>query len=230
MQQGLFRRDLIDRAPAKIHLPPLYQRQGDISELAQAFVLEAAQTLGKTPFYGLTRRARADVELAFLQSQECSVRRLRELMREVVFGSADSLGEELSSELVLPILERELQFQKSDRAQTESLQLETGFQMLVAKNSLRHLSELHGVREDVLDRMCSAMDAVIDDLSEKQRSYRSIVERSQRLLKIALWVVSRAESQADFRRFFGQRESEMPTKSVAHQVYYEVFPKGAELS
>ena len=38
-------------------------------------------------------------------------------------------------------------------------------------------------------------------------------------------VWNEAETQAEFRRYFGKHNSEMPTKSVAHQIYYEVFPK-----
>jgi hypothetical protein len=45
------------------------------------------------------------------------------------------------------------------------------------------------------------------------------------LAKVALWLVSGANTQAEFRRFFGNRDAEMPTKSVAHQIYHEVFAR-----
>ena len=62
-------------------------------------------------------------------------------------------------------------------------------------------------------------------MDDQPRTYRNVVERTGRLSKVALWLVSRAHSQADFRRWFGRREGDMPTKSVAHQIFYEVFPR-----
>ncbi|MBI3179287.1 MAG: sigma 54-interacting transcriptional regulator [Deltaproteobacteria bacterium] len=48
--QGLFRRDLYDRALAKIDIPSLYERRRDVGELAQLFVMEAASELGPAEF------------------------------------------------------------------------------------------------------------------------------------------------------------------------------------
>jgi hypothetical protein len=67
-------------------------------------------------------------------------------------------------------------------------------------------------------------------MHDRPRSYRNVVERTNRLAKVALWLVSGAKSQAEFRKFFGKLEAEMPTKSVAHQIFYEVFGADAELS
>ena len=73
-----------------------------------------------------------------------------------------------------------------------------------------------------------AVRGLIDEMDDRTRNYRNIVDRTNRLSKVALWLVSGAKSQADFRRFFGKLDREMPTKSVAHQVYYEVHPKEDE--
>ena len=53
VEAGSFRRDLLDRAPAKITLPPLYERKGDIAELAQKFAMEAGRDLEADEFLGL---------------------------------------------------------------------------------------------------------------------------------------------------------------------------------
>ena len=73
-----------------------------------------------------------------------------------------------------------------------------------------------------------AVRALIDDMHDQPKTYRNVVERLNRVSKVALWLVTGAQSQADFRKFFGSLEAEMPTKSVAHQVYYDVFPKDGE--
>ena len=82
--ERVFRRDVLDRAAAKISIPSLYERRHDIGELAQAFSMEAAGDLEieDGSFFGLTRRARSDVETAVVRAEEVSVRRLREIIRE----------------------------------------------------------------------------------------------------------------------------------------------------
>ena len=56
---GSFRRDLLDCALREITLPPLYERKGDIAELAQKFAMEAGRDLEADEFYGLTRRSKS---------------------------------------------------------------------------------------------------------------------------------------------------------------------------
>ncbi len=221
---GQFRRDLYDRALAKIEIPSLYERRRDIGELAQLFVMEAAGELGPAEFYGLTRRARADVETAVAQSREVSVRRLREVMRNVVFqAAADQLPEALESELLAPILQRELAFSLADRGRQDAAEIESEFDLLVGRAHLREIATTHHISLRALNNLCRAVTQLIDEMEDKPRSYRNVVERTHRLAKVALWLVSGARTQAEFRKFFGAAEHEMPTKSVAHQVYYEVF-------
>ncbi len=227
VRDGSFRRDLLDRAPAKINVPSLYERRQDIGELAQAFALEAGRDAGAVEFYGLTRRAKADLETAIIRASEVSVRRLREIVRDAVFtAAADLLPEALDSELLLPLLERELSFSVDQRDAQDALEVEREFELLVGATRLQQLAESHEISKRSLSTMCRALKAVIDELPEGRRSYRNVVERSGRLAKLALWLVSGATTQAEFRKFFGATEFEMPTKSVAHQLYHEVFPEG----
>ena len=225
---GDFRRDLLDRATAKIHLPTLWERRQDIGELAQSFAMEAGQDAGASAeeFFGLTRRAKADIETAIIRAKEVSVRRLREVIRDAVFMlAADSLPEAVESDVLTPVLEREFSFSESDRGAQDVDELEKEFDFLVARTQLFELSKRHGVSLRALNKLCSAVQSLIDEMRDQPRSYRNVTERTNRLSKVALWLVSGARTQAEFRKFFGKMAADMPTKSVAHQIYYEVFPR-----
>ena len=226
---GKFRRDLLDRAMAKIEVPSLYERRRDIGELAQAFAMEAAQELQNREFCGLTRRARADVETAVIRAREVSVRRLKEIIRDAVFlAAADQLPEALESDFLLPVLEAELAFSVSDRDAQDAVEIEAEFELLVGRTRLMEIANEHKVSTRTIDKLCRAIKTVIEEMHDRPRSYRNVVERTHRLSKVALWLVSGARTQAEFRKFFGKLEAEMPTKSVAHQIYYEVFSKEGE--
>lgn len=226
VQKGAFRKDLLDRATAKVALPSLFERRQDISDLSQAFAMEAGRDLGaQDTFFGLTRRARADIEVAVVRAQEVSVRRLREIVRDAVFTlAADALPEVIDSELLMPLLERELGFVESHRDAQDVIEIEREFELAVGMGRLRELQRQHDISAAALAKLCHAVQGVIDEMSQDRRSYRNVVERTHRLSKVALWLVSGARTQADFRRYFGQRDIDMPTKSVAHQLYHEVFP------
>jgi len=228
VEAGSFRRDLLDRAPAKITLPPLYERKGDVAELAQKFALEAGHDLEAEEFYGLTRRAKADVEAAVIQSGEISVRKLREIIRDAVFTLAvDGLGEAIESHQLEPSLTQHFRLTQINRALVDQAQVEENFDLLVSRVELEKLAQDHEVTEDSLHKLCSAIHSLIDDLDEGDKHYRRVSERTHRLSKVALWLVSGAKTQAEFRRFFGSTNFEMPTKSVAHQIYHEVYGRGA---
>lgn len=224
---GEFRRDLMDRAPAKIYIPSLYERRRDIGQLAQSFAMQVSKDMGmEDEFFGFTRRARADIETAIIRSNEVSIRRLREVIRNAVFSAAvEEMPEALDSDWMLPILEREFTFSITDRDVQDQDELDREFDMLVARTKLKEVAAHHHVSPQSLNKLVAAVHSLIDDMDNPNRTYRNITERTHRLSKVALWLVSGAETQAQFRRYFGKHNSEMPTKSVAHQIYYEVFPK-----
>ncbi|MEL6545172.1 MAG: sigma 54-interacting transcriptional regulator [Myxococcota bacterium] len=225
-EAGTFRRDLLDRAAAKITLPSLWERRRDIGELAQTFALAAAADAGIEDFMGLTRRARADVEAAVVQAREVSVRRLREIIRDAVFAAAaDVLPDALESEHLRPALVEAFGFEETAREAQDQYALEHEFDLLVAREELRAMAGRHQVSEQLIARWCRALHKMVDEMDGEERSYRTLVDRMHRLNKVALWLVSGAHSQAEFRRYFGQLDAQMPTKSVAHQVFYEVHPK-----
>ncbi len=226
--EGDFRRDLLDRATAKITLPSLYQRRRDIGQLAQFFALEAGEDAGIEEFMGLTRRARAEIEAAIVQAREVSVRRLREIVRDAVFVAAaadhTSAGA-LESDAIRPFLVREFAFDDQTFEAQDQQELQSEFALLVARQQLESIATRHAVSLPTVERWCDALHQLLQDMEGSSRSYRDVVYRVQRMNKVALWLVSGAQSQAEFRRFFGTLDAEKPTKSVAHQVYYDVFPR-----
>jgi hypothetical protein len=130
--------------------------------------------------------------------------------------------------MILPILEAELAFQVGDRDLEDVREVEAEYEMLVGRVRLTEIATEHRVSLRTLNRLCGAIQTVIDEMHDRPKSYRNVVERTNRLAKVALWLVSGAKSQAEFRKYFGKLEAEMPTKSVAHQIFYEVFGDGAE--
>ena len=226
VDEGEFRRDLMDRAPAKIQIPSLYERRRDIGQLAQQFSLEVAESMGFEDFFGLTRRARADVETAIIRSGEVSIRRLREVIRDAVFNAAvEDMPDALDSDWMLPILEREFEFSKKDRDLQDQDELDREFDFLVARSQLREIAGHHEISARSLNKLVDAVHGIIGEVDKGKRTYRNITERTHRLSKVALWLCSGAETQAEFRRYFGSHNAQMPTKSVAHQIYHEVFPE-----
>jgi hypothetical protein len=148
------------------------------------------------------------------------------VIRNAVFSAAvEEMPEALDSDWMLPILEREFTFSIADRDVQDQDELDREFDMLVARTKLKEVAAHHHVSPQSLNKLVAAVHSLIDDMDNPNRTYRNITERTHRLSKVALWLVSGAETQAQFRRYFGKHNSEMPTKSVAHQIYYEVFPK-----
>lgn len=223
---GLFRRDLLDRAPAKIALPPLWQRREDIGELAQAFAQEAARDREWKDFDGLTRRALADLEGAVVEKKEASVRRLRELIRDVVFSLPEQVPEVDSSALA-PHLESTFGTSTSNRDQWDQEDFDTRFDLALEARTVERLANLHGVPERTLIRLANILREVYEALPSGENpvpgSYRNLVSRMGTATKAALWLMSGASNQAEFRRFFGTKPFEMPPKSVAWQIYHDLF-------
>lgn len=224
--EGAFRRDLLDRALAKIHLPPLWKRREDIRELAEAFAEEAANERGWEPFDGFTRRALADIEGAVVEARETSVRRLREMVRDLIF-SLDEPVEVIESSALEPHLKAFFGLDHLDRARWDAEAIDDGFDLVVEGRTVERLASLHGIPEHTLVRLTKILREVYEALPSGKNpvpgSYRNLVARMGMATKAALWLMSGATNQAEFRRFFGSKPFEMPPKSVAWQIYHDLF-------
>lgn len=231
---GRFRRDLLDRAPAKVALPPLWQRREDVGELAQSFAMEAAADRGWEDFDGFTRRALADLEGAVVDTQESSVRRLREVVRDAVFSLDDS-SHAVESAHLAPHLQSFFGVSLSERDRWDREQLDEGFDLALEARTVARLAELHDLPEGTLVRLAKVLREVYEALPGGENpvpgSYRNLVSRMNMATKAALWLITGATNQAEFRKFFGNRPFEMPPKSVAWQLYHDLFGStgGSEL-
>lgn len=225
-EEGRFRRDLLDRAPAKISLPPLWQRREDIGELGQAFAKEAALEREWAEFEGLTRRAVADLEGAVVDTEESSVRRLRELVRDVIFSLPEP-ALVVDSAVLAPFLETAFGARTSDRDRWDREDFDARFDLALEARTVERLASLHGVPEKTLIHLAKILREVYEALPSGTHpvpgSYRNLVSRMGTATKAALWLMSGATNQAEFRRFFGDKPFEMPPKSVAWQIYHDLF-------
>lgn len=227
-EKGRFRRDLLDRAPAKIALPPLWQRREDVAELAQQFAREAAADRGWEKFGGLTRRAVADIEGAVVAHREASVRRLRELVRDAVFAIPEPAPEMLESSAFTRVLADFYGAHPgTERDDWDREDLEERFDLAVEAQVVRHIAELHGIPESTLLKLTRVLRELRESLTSGPRpmpnSYRNLMARTAVATRAALWLLSGARNQSEFRRFFGSKSHEMPPKSVAWQLYHDVF-------
>lgn len=229
VERGEFRRDLLDRAPAKITLPPLWQRREDVAELAHAFAAEAAKERGWKEFDGFTRRAVADIEGAIVEKKEESVRRLREMIRDLIFGLEEPM-EVIESATLEPHLRAFFDLDDVDRDRWDREAIDQEFDLIVEARTVERLASLHGVPEQTLIKLAKILREIYESLPRGENpvpgSYRNLVSRMSLATKAALWLMSGATNQAEFRRFFGTKSFEMPPKSVAWQIYHDLFSEG----
>ncbi len=229
---GRFRRDLLDRAPAKVALSPLWTRREDIPELAQAFAREAANDRGWTEVDGITRRAVSDIEGALVAAREESVRRLRELVRDAVFALPNPSPTAFESAAFAGVLRDFYGTGAEARDEWDRDDIEERFDLAVEAQTVARIARLHGLPETTLLKLARVLRELHETLSTGENalpaSYRNLMARTSLATKAALWLVSGAKNQSEFRRFFGTNPHEMPPKSVAWQIFHDIFnPAGS---
>ncbi|MFO0748432.1 MAG: hypothetical protein U1F43_22620 [Myxococcota bacterium] len=88
------------------------------------------------------------------------------------------------------------------------------------------LARTHGVSVDLLMRQVQIFREIMQSIDGVPKSYRNIVDRIEDVQRAAVWLLSGATTQADFRRFFGTETFMRPTKSVAWDFFNRVFKRG----
>ncbi len=212
------------RAAAHIVIPPLHERSNDAASIAQHIAMETAQHIATQDFAGLTRQAQQDVVAAVTQAKVTNVRTLRTAIREAMFQreATGAASDVLDSMALMPTLERHFAFNETSRHVHELHALRGPHS---PTEHMQSVATLHDIPAEALEELCHGVQGIINGMDEPSRSYKNIVERTNRMSKIALWLLSGAQTQAQFRRFFGSTGVTMPPKSVAHQIYHEVFPE-----
>ena len=211
-----------------ISVKPLHEREEDIWELVDHF-FQATQDDGvpMSDCLGFSRQAKADIAEVVQETGLGSVRRLQDIVRDVIFEmlACDEVALKLTSKHVRPYLEREFgQTDERRRLRQEAL-IDSQFDDMMKRGLLERLAATHGVPVDLLRRQAELVQETVGYIEDVPRSYRNIVDRVDDLHRAALWVVSGATTQAEFRRFFGEERFMRPTKSVAWAFYNRVFKR-----
>lgn len=211
----------------RVRLKPLHEREDDIWELLDHFYQAAAAGQDMGPCRGFSRQAKADMAQIVRDTHMESVALLRDVVRDLVFDAAarGDLGLKLTSEAVRPYLEDRFGQDRADRIGRQLELVDSQFSDVAATTLISHLATLHGVSESVLAQQVQVLREVIDGIDDLPRSYRNIMDRSDDILRAALWLSSGAQTQAEFRRFFGDERFMRPTKSVAWAFYNRVFKR-----
>ncbi|MEZ4264868.1 MAG: hypothetical protein R3F39_00715 [Myxococcota bacterium] len=218
------------RRPAtRIELKPLHQREEDIWELVDHFFATTAPEAGLEGCRGFSRQAKADIAESVRETELASVRKLQEIVRDLVFDAAalPSVPLKLTSDHVRPTLEAQWEQTAARRAQRDAALVESQFAAAFNPSLTQRLAAIHGVSPDLLERQAQILREVIDGIDDVPRSYRNIMDRADDVSRAALWLLTGAATQAEFRRFFGEVRFMRPTKSVAWAFYNRAFKRDA---
>lgn len=216
--------------PSGPELLPLYARSQDVWGLALGFLDEASRDLRSGRRLRFTRRALSDLRQWVERERIEDEAPLRDLVLRILREGleAGGLPDRIPSEMLHDHLETTgaaPDALPALQAQRDLEELDQGLPKLVDRSLLQSLAEVHGVSQDVLTSFCSIVDTLSQDEEGNQLSYSQLVDRTRQMSRLALWLVSGAHSQVEFRRFFGDKRWQMPNKSVAWAIFHEVFPE-----
>ncbi|MGM0575635.1 MAG: hypothetical protein ACQEXJ_07895 [Myxococcota bacterium] len=218
-----------DAAPGatRIDVKPLHEREDDIWQLVEHFWEATAAECDVAGCRGFSRQAKADIAAAIRETGLGSVRRLREVVRDLVFGALAEGAPplKLTSERVRPYLETRFGQTAGDREERDVALVDSRFAALPDDSLLARLARTHGVPERVLSRQAEVIHDVITSIDDVPPSYRNIMDRADDIMRASLWLLSGATTQAEFRRYFGSERFMRPTKSVAWAFYNRVFKR-----
>ncbi|MDP6944156.1 MAG: hypothetical protein QF464_08410, partial [Myxococcota bacterium] len=217
-------------AATRIHVKPLHEREDYNWVLIEHYSQPAVQTCPLEGCRGFSRQAMTDIATSIQDTGVGSVRRLRDIVRDLVFeaaGEEDEAPLKLTSDLVRPYLESHLGQTANEREAHQAELVASQFDALVESTMLDRIGTLHGIPAELISRQAEVIREIIGYIDDVPRSYRNIMDRSDDVMRSALWVLSGATTQAEFRRFFGDERFMRPTKSVAWAFYNRVFKRDA---
>lgn len=221
----------LDSRPAtSIRIKPLHEREEDIWELVDHFFQSMVDEEIVGECQGFSRQAKADLAEAVRETSLSSVRRLRDVVRDVVFEvlADGAMPLKLMSEHVRPYLERTFGQTEEARRRHDAALVASQFdapELHGQATLLQQLAETHGVSVDLLKREVEVLREVVESVHGVPRSYRNIMTKAEDVQRAALWLLTQASTQADFRRYFGEEGFMRPTKSVAWAFYNRVFQR-----
>ena len=211
----------------RIVVKPLHEREEDVWQLLEHFFVSAERACPLDGCRGFSRQAMTDIATTVQDTGVVSVRRLRGIVRDLVFEAAllDDVPLKLTSHLVRPYLESQFGLTREEREARQAELVSSQFDAIVHRTTLDSIADLHGLPAELVNRQAEVLRDVIGYIDDVPRSYRNIMDRSEDVMRSALWVLSGATTQAEFRRFFGDERFMRPTKSVAWAFYNRVFKR-----
>jgi len=227
-QRDAVGQDAEGRTATAIHLRPLHDREEDIWELVDHFFEATIEDLGLSDACrGFSRQAKGDIAQVVQATCLRSVRRLQDIVRDVVFETlADGpLPLKLTSEQVRPYLERHFGQTPEDRAQRDADLITSQFEAVIERTLLEDLAQTHEIPEELLARQAQLIHEIAETIHDVPQSYRNILTKVEDVQRAALWLMTGATTQASFRRYFGDEGFMRPTKSVAWAFYNRVFKR-----
>ena len=212
---------------ARVRLKPLHEREEDLWTLVDHYYSKVAAELPQHGCRGFSRQSKADIAARVQEASLKSVTVLRAIVRDCVYEAAalGELPELLTSASVRPVLEARYGQTSDQREAREAALIESAFEGLSRPGLVDRLAEIHGVSPEVLQRQAEVLRASIDTLEGLPKSYRNIMDRMDDIQRASLWLLSDADTQAEFRRFFGSERFMQPTKSVAWAFFNRVFKR-----
>ena len=212
---------------ARVKLKPLHEREDDLWRLIEHYFAKVAEELPGQSCRGFSRQSKADIAARVQDASLKSVAVLRDIVRDCVYEAAaeGDLPELLTSELVRAVLEARYGQSSEDRRSRDAALVESAFEALSRPALVERLAEIHGVSPEVLAQQAEILRTSIETLDGLPKSYRNIMDRVDDIQRASLWLLSGAETQAEFRRFFGGERFMQPTKSVAWAFFNRVFKR-----
>lgn len=203
----------------RLELPRLSQRGDDVRELVAHVLVSTRADVG-----GPLAEPCEDVVTALTAEargrQIEAVGELRHLVRDVVFDAFARHGRPLP--LAPADVARALGKDVS-RHSTPDAAFEPPAD--IDPDMLARLANTHGIPAHVLAQQVVVLREVIARLDDAPRSYANILERAEDIKRAALWLWAGADSQASFRKAFGEQRHMQPSKSVSWAFYNRVFKR-----
>ena len=214
---------------ARVRLKPLHEREDDIWALIDHYFHRVADELPAHACQGFSRQAKADIAARVQDTSVKGIHILRDAVSACLFDVAAQgpLPSKLTSALVRPVLALRFEMPTTSTEERDEALLESAFDAIDVRSStmVSRLSKIHGIPEHILEKQAEVLRAAMDSMDGLPRSYRNIMDRGDDVLRASLWLISEAETQAEFRRFFGEERFMRPTKSVAWAFFNRVFKR-----
>lgn len=213
----------------RIDLPPLHARGRDVRELVEHFAEEVSHDCGHPGELSLDA---VDTLAAHAVAHRlASVGELRDLVTDVVVSAHLSSNASLAlrPEAIVAVLAADSPAEHASSAYGDTtnppLHFDPDGDAPFDEALLSELAELHDLPEELLRAQADVIARVADSLVDAPRSFRNVMDRTDLVRRLGIWLLSGAGNQADFRRSFGDKRFMQPGKSSAWAFFNVVFKR-----